>query len=867
MARIRQGGDTEVVTAIDRVVLGGLGVGLVLLVLNGLRSVEARVPGGPDPATGASPGSAMAPSPPGSRRDDVDLFLSGLDRLRHNDETVVDSLREQSLRLCKNHGRCDFRAMLTYFEGLTAEQRAAGLASEARFLELRSEITRARDRDLGLKEWQALRDRSIEALRRLRLPLGNSGDCIPGARALSLCSLLEVEWIERDSGLAPEQREPLISAAEGDARESIALFEQAGCLTPQLEPRWLLGRLAAARGFHEAAQSAFVDCLGIARRVENEAFAEHSLLSLIALAREVGDLSEVERLVDELAAFRSPSQSWPLARAQAELLFERDEAEMAVEFLTQHEPSDPSALRDWHLLLASALQRVGRHDEARDHYESEANSPGSLDLAWSAASLGLRAGNPSEVVEKFEDTELLNRLRPSLRMNADALLGEAYLRLERYDVAARHLTQALEMASQVQTRLEAQRAHDKGAVSVLGEWVGMQTLTFLAEARARTNKPLEAAREIEAYQAHTLRYEISAGDRGGRGRNDVRAFRDSDLLEWARAFELGFVTWVVGADSSVVAYVGPDGSAVAAPIARGRKAIEEAVRRLREATVAGDEGLLLRRLREVRFELLPAEILAQLARTRGSTSGRLLFLLHGPLEKLPVELLALDGDPFGERCIPVVLPGLPGTLPGARPSQREFTAWTLLGGPVDDAGVPLLPGALEEITEISRLHAGSRSWVGAAFDRQALRDALTSRTSLHIATHLRSGCGSRQGRLADVGLELSRGDSFCAREVMQAKPALPLAVLDACETAGGRFVDGEGLQGISRAFLESGTQNLVVTLWPVDDRVARAFAVAFHRALLQGDRPSEACARARRALRLAGDGPVDWAAFRAIGRD
>ena len=118
-----------------------------------------------------------------------------------------------------------------------------------------------------------------------------------------------------------------------------------------------------------------------------------------------------------------------------------------------------------------------------------------------------------------------------------------------------------------------------------------------------------------------------------------------------------------------------------------------------------------------------------------------------------------------------------------------------------------------------------------------------------------------------MSFELSRGESICALEISEAKPKLPLAVLDACETAGGRFVDGEGLQGISRAFLESGTRNLIVTLWPVDDRVARAFAVAFHEALIQGQLPSEAAASARRALRAAGNRPADWAAFRALARD
>jgi CHAT domain-containing protein len=288
---------------------------------------------------------------------------------------------------------------------------------------------------------------------------------------------------------------------------------------------------------------------------------------------------------------------------------------------------------------------------------------------------------------------------------------------------------------------------------------------------------------------------------------------------------------------------------------------------VRELVFANDEAALSRCLHEVRSELLPTEILSQLSQRSRSNRGRLLFLLHGPLERLPVELFALEGEPYQDRCVPVVLPGLPATDPGVPPDLNALSMWTLLGGPVDVAGAQLLPGSLAEINDIADLRAGSTRATGAGFNRESIRRALNGTAALHIATHLTSGCGEDTGRLADVGLELSRGDSFCAREILDAQPSLPLVVLDACETAGGRFVDAEGLQGVSRAFLESGTRNLVVTLWPVDDGSAREFARAFHRALMSGDRPSEAVDRARRELRTSGRAVADWAAFRSIARD
>jgi CHAT domain-containing protein len=168
---------------------------------------------------------------------------------------------------------------------------------------------------------------------------------------------------------------------------------------------------------------------------------------------------------------------------------------------------------------------------------------------------------------------------------------------------------------------------------------------------------------------------------------------------------------------------------------------------------------------------------------------------------------------------------------------------------------------------VAKLHEGSRSFVAGDFNRSTMRNALKGNSAVHIATHLRPGCGQDRDRLADVGLELSMGDALCAREVRELKPSLPLVVIDACETAEGRFVDAEGLQGLARAFLESGTRNLIVTLWPVQDEAARQFAVEFHGALIEGQPVSVAAASARRALRLRGTRTADWSAFRAIARD
>jgi CHAT domain-containing protein len=171
------------------------------------------------------------------------------------------------------------------------------------------------------------------------------------------------------------------------------------------------------------------------------------------------------------------------------------------------------------------------------------------------------------------------------------------------------------------------------------------------------------------------------------------------------------------------------------------------------------------------------------------------------------------------------------------------------------------------LNALAQLRPDARVSVGQHFDRAAFERALRSKECLHVATHPEFGPGGSRAHFPSSGLRLSEGARISAREIADLGPNLPLVMLSACETGGGRYADGEGLFGIARAFLEGGTRNLVVTLWPVEDLAARDFSLAFHRALLAGMSPSRAVSAARGELRAAGRSSADWAAFRFLGRD
>jgi CHAT domain-containing protein len=55
-----------------------------------------------------------------------------------------------------------------------------------------------------------------------------------------------------------------------------------------------------------------------------------------------------------------------------------------------------------------------------------------------------------------------------------------------------------------------------------------------------------------------------------------------------------------------------------------------------------------------------------------------------------------------------------------------------------------------------------------------------------------------------------------------------LAVLSACETAKGKVVQGEGIVGLTRAFMYAGAPRVLCSLWKVDDAATKALMVRFY---------------------------------------
>ncbi len=93
-------------------------------------------------------------------------------------------------------------------------------------------------------------------------------------------------------------------------------------------------------------------------------------------------------------------------------------------------------------------------------------------------------------------------------------------------------------------------------------------------------------------------------------------------------------------------------------------------------------------------------------------------------------------------------------------------------------------------------------------------------------------------------------------------PNTKLAVLSACETGLGDIQGSEGVYGLQRAFKMAGVQNLVMSLWRVDDNAASEFMLEFYKNLFARQKISEAFYHAQAAMKKKyRNDPYRWAAW------
>jgi CHAT domain-containing protein len=186
-----------------------------------------------------------------------------------------------------------------------------------------------------------------------------------------------------------------------------------------------------------------------------------------------------------------------------------------------------------------------------------------------------------------------------------------------------------------------------------------------------------------------------------------------------------------------------------------------------------------------------------------------------------------------------------------------------------------LDGTRSEAEEIAKLARASGGQADVWLDFDANEANLHARKLdgyrvLHFATH--GLLDAERPQFTGLALSLvgqTEADGFLrVDEVFNLRLGSPLVMLSACETGLGKERRGEGVIGLTRAFMYAGAPTVGVSLWSVGDKSTAELMPEFYRRLLAGREGAPAAMRASQLAMIAGkrySAPFYWSPFVIVG--
>jgi CHAT domain-containing protein len=291
------------------------------------------------------------------------------------------------------------------------------------------------------------------------------------------------------------------------------------------------------------------------------------------------------------------------------------------------------------------------------------------------------------------------------------------------------------------------------------------------------------------------------------------------------------------------------------------------VRRVRDALarVDGDRAPLLSASRAAYTALLAP------AQGRVAKANAAVIVPDGALFELPFEVLLTSDpakggwneQPFLARELTTIYAPSAAVYAAlkSRAGEARYSRDLLAVGNPDfstlttDGEVPMapLPFATEEVAAVSARVKDDRKLVltgGDALEATVKRELKNgSPRIVHLATHGRVDAAEPARSSVALAAGESEDGYFHTLEILATPTRSRLVVMSACESARGRVSRGEGVVGLSRAFLASGAGSVVASLWAVSDESTAELMKTFYDRMLGKGRPaSEALNEARLAL-------------------
>jgi CHAT domain-containing protein len=319
------------------------------------------------------------------------------------------------------------------------------------------------------------------------------------------------------------------------------------------------------------------------------------------------------------------------------------------------------------------------------------------------------------------------------------------------------------------------------------------------------------------------------------------------------------------------------------PLAANQSEIDAAVESYRKKLVgppdvleaSNDGGVLYQMLVEPAHDFLQKEL---------ANNSNVFIIPDGGLNSLNFETLLPRPKHYWIDDVTIVNAASLRLLPAAGGRRSLAGKLLLMGDPVVPKGLeneyPELPNAAAQMENVKKYFPAERREVLA--HEQASPGAYIGShpeqfAYIHFVAH---GTASRTNPLdsaiilssdPDSGAAASQDASFkiYAREITQNnnitnhRLRAELVTISACYSTGNKTYSGEGLVGLSWAFLDAGAHNVVAALWDVSDASTSQFMDEFYGELKKGKPPGAALRTAKLSLlhNSAFRSPFYWAPF------
>jgi CHAT domain-containing protein len=219
----------------------------------------------------------------------------------------------------------------------------------------------------------------------------------------------------------------------------------------------------------------------------------------------------------------------------------------------------------------------------------------------------------------------------------------------------------------------------------------------------------------------------------------------------------------------------------------------------------------------------------------------------------------------------------------AASERASRAAETLLsvGGPTfDREAFPRLqdlPAAAKEARQVRELYEAGICLTGPAASKESVMRLMKDADIVHFASHYvvdeNSPMSSKLllAKSGGAGEEDGTGGALTVHDLNSMMlRRTRLVVLAACQTGAERYYKGEGMIGMSRAFIAAGVPSVVASQWPVDSDATAELMVNFHRRRKQGGLSTAEALRRAQLDMLGQHGqryqhPYYWAGFVLIG--